>query len=364
MKIDARFLIVLVAWGCGGIQQHQPSTTVFEFEPVVVRAPKPGQTLGFYDAKEVFNRGRLARSFEKHEDCIRFFGIVIKEFKTSKYAEPALYNRGLCYESHGRPHEAAADFEAYSQSTQDPEARLDGYFRLLHNLVEIEHNSKALMLTQKLLKLKLSKLDKAEVLAKQAHVLYRLGQRSQIRSLLLKASRLAREGAKGLINGNPVYAESEYLLGEVSLSDMIDVKLRLPLDTMKIQLSEKLGHFRKSQLHLLNAVKAQVKGYSSHAGERLGALYAGLYDDLISAEKPPDLTPQEVAIYYEELIIRITPVLKNAISIYEKSLKLGRRLGEETAWLDTVNQQKERLENLLRDINAKDKKETLQEPKK
>ena len=161
-----------------------------------------------------------------------------------------------------------------------------------------------------------------------------------------------------------MYAESEYLLGEVSLSDMVKVKLRLPLDTMKVQLSEKLGHFRKSQLHLLNAVKAQVKGYSSHAGERLGALYAGLYDDLISAEKPPTLTEQEVSVYYEELIIRITPVLRNAISIYEKSLKLGRRLGEKTAWLDTVNQQKERLENLLHDITSKDKKEISHEPKK
>lgn len=356
--------LILAAWGCGGIQQHQPPTTTLEFEPVVVRPPKPGQTLGFYDAKEVFNRGRLARSFEKYEDCIRFFGIVIQEFRASKYAEPALYNRGLCYESHGRPHEAAADFEAYSKATKDPDARLDGYFRLLHNLVDIEHNSKALILTRSLLQLKLSKLDKAEVLTKQAHVLYKLGQRAQTRPLLLKASRLAREGAKGLINGNAVYAEAEYVLGEVSLSNMVDVKLRLPLETMKVQLSEKLAHFRKSQLHLLNAVKAQVKGYSSHAGERLGALYAGLYDDLISAEKPPTLTTQEVTVYYEELIIRITPVLKNAISIYEKSLKLGRRLGEKTTWLDTVNQQKERLENLLRDIHKNDKREISQELEK
>lgn len=346
--------------GCGGVQQVQPPTTTFDFEPVVVRAPKPGQNLNFYDAKEVFNRGRLARSFQQYKDCIRFFGIVINEFPTSKYAHPALYNRGLCYESHDDAHAAAKDFEAFAKSAKDPESRLDGLFRLLHNLVEIEHNSKALQLTQKLLELKLEKLDQAEVLAKQAHVLHRLGQRELTRPILLKASRLAREGAKGLINGNAVYAEAEYLLGEVSLQAMLDIALRLPLDKMKHQLSDKLGHFRKSQLHFLNAVKAQIKGYSSHAGERLGALYAGLYDDLLSAEKPADLTADEVSIYYDELIMRVTPVLRNAINIYEKSLRLGRRLGEKEIWFDTVNQQKERLEKLLRDIKPRGEDTTPQ----
>ncbi len=354
MSISVRTYLCLLLWGCGGIQQKPAPTTSFEFEPVVVRAPKPGQELNFYDAKEVFNRGRLARSFEQYPDCIRFFGIVVTEFGASRYAQPALYNRGLCYESNDSPHEAAQDFESYAKRAKDPEAKLDGLFRLLHNLVEIEHNSKALILTQSLLELTLSKLDRAEVLAKQAHVLYRLGQSEQTRRLLLKASRLAREGANGLVHSNAVYAEAEYLLGEVSLSDMTHVKLKLPLHNMKTQLSEKLSHFRKSQLHLLNAVKAQVKGYSSHAGERLGALYAGLYDDLLSAEKPATLSAQEVAVYYEELIIRVTPVLRNAISIYDKSLKLGRRLGEKVIWLEAVHQQKERLEKLLRDIKAKD----------
>jgi hypothetical protein len=355
VKGAALVWVLLFIVGCGGVQQVKPPVTAFNFDPVVVRAPKPGQNLNFYDAKEVFNRGRLARSFEQYEDCIRFFGMVIDEFPTSKYAHPALYNRGLCYESHDNAHAAAKDFETFSERADDAESRLDGLFRLLHNLVEIDHNSKALQLTQKLLSLKLAKLDQAEVLAKQGHVLHRLGQHGLTRPILLKSSRLAREGADGLINGNAVYAEAEYLLGEINLQSMLDIRLKLPLEKMKYQLSDKLRHFRKSQLHFLNAVKAQIKGFSSHAGERLGALYAGLYDDLLSAEKPADLTPQEVSIYYEELILRVTPVLRNAINIYDKSLRLGRRLGEKQIWLDNVNQQKGRLEKLLRDIKPRDK---------
>lgn len=345
MKRFVYFLGLGYLLACGSTQQVV--TTKLDFAPVVVKPTTAKDHLTFYDAKEVFDRGRLARAFDKYADCIRYFSIVIKEFRDSKYAEPSIYNRGLCYESDGKPHEAAKDFEHYAKIATTPESRLDGLFRLLHNLVEIEHNTKALALTQTLLKLPLEELDEAEVLNKQGAIMSRLGEKEAAKRLLLKASRLAKKGAQGFIHSNSVYAEAEYLLGEISLEAMQQRKLTLPLEVMKGQLAEKLRHFRKSQLHLLNAVKAQVKRHSTHAGERLGALYASLYGDLIEAEKPPSLTKTETDVYYEELLTRIRPVLKNAITIYEKSITLGKRLGETNEWLDTVNQQKERLEKLL-----------------
>ena len=351
-----RFIFTLTTaclFACGGAQQN--SSTSYDFAPVIVKPTTTTNQLSFYDAKEVFDRGRLARAFEKHPDCIRYFSIVIEEFGQSKYAEPSLYNRGLCYESDAKPHEAAKDFEQYAKIATTPASKLDGLFRLLHNLVEIEHNTRALALTQTLLKLPLDDLDKAEVLNKQGAIMSHLGQKEHAKRLLLKASRLAKKGAQGFIHSNSVYAEAEYLLGQISLEAMQQRKLTLPLETMKTQLAEKLKYFRKSQLHFLNSVKAQVKGYSTQAGERLGTLYADLYGDLISAERPPSLTKIETDVYYEELLSRIRPVLKNAITIYEKSIMLGKRLGETAEWLDTVNQQKERLEKLLDSV--KDGKE-------
>ena len=120
---------------------------------------------------------------------------------------------------------------------------------------------------------------------------------------------------------------------------------------MKVALGQKLAAFRKSQRHLLNAVTGQVKEPSTRAGEALGNLYAKLYGDLLAAERPADLSPVEVQIYLEELIKRITPVLRNAITIYEKSLALGQRLGADESWLSEVHIQKERLESLLKETH-------------
>ena len=101
----------------------------------------------------------------------------------------------------------------------------------------------------------------------------------------------------------------------------------------------------------MNAVSGQVKESSTRAGVALGNLYAKLYGDLLAAERPADLSPIEIQIYLEELMKRVTPVLKNAITIYEKSLALGQRLGADKGWLSEVHIQKERLESLLKETH-------------
>ena len=110
-------------------------------DPVVIRKPDPKRSLDFYDAKEVFDRARLARAFKKYRECVQLFTIVVVEFPNSKYAFPAFYNRGLCHESLDDPHAASLDFEAFIRKSTQSADRLDGQFRLLHNLVEISHEN-------------------------------------------------------------------------------------------------------------------------------------------------------------------------------------------------------------------------------
>ena len=338
-------------FACGTQRTVKPETTVLEMEPVVIRPPSPDQPLDFYTAKDLFNRGRLARAFNKYEDCVRFFTMTIDDFPRSRYALPALYNRGLCHESLSDPNSAIESFERYTQLSQDPADRLDGFFRLLHNLVDAERNSRALLLAERLLGERLTALDQAEIIIRKAVVLGRLAKKENSKTLLLKAVRMAKKATEGLVHGNAILAEAEYELGMLYLNEMSQVRLVLPLSRMKVDLGQKMTAFRKSQRHLLNAVTGQVKEPSTRAGEALGNLYAKLYGDLLAAERPADLSPVEVQIYLEELIKRVTPVLRNAITIYEKSLALGQRLGADKSWLSEVHIQKERLESLLKETH-------------
>ena len=53
------------------IQQQKES--VVHMEPVVITGNSARPETEFYTAKEMFDRGRLAKAFDKYEDCVRFF---------------------------------------------------------------------------------------------------------------------------------------------------------------------------------------------------------------------------------------------------------------------------------------------------
>lgn len=343
--------ICLLLFACGARPSTSPQDPQINMEAVIIKPPDASGHLDFYSAKDLFNRGRLARAFDKYPDCIRFFNMVLNDFPKSRYAVPALYNRGLCHESAAEPNAAIESFERYVQLSDDPEDQMDGFFRLLHNLIEAERNSRALVLSQRLLESELSDIDRAEVLTKQGAALYGLANHDQSKTVFFKAVRLAKKATDGLVHKNAVLAEAEYRIGLLFAAKMRSQRLALPLKHMKRSLNEKMAAFRKSQHHLLNAVKGQIKSTSTMAGQALGTLYADLYAGLLAAERPANLSAEEVTIYLEELIKRVTPVLRHAITIYEKSLSLGKRLGAQESWLTEVTLQKERLESLLKEAD-------------
>ena len=57
-------------------------------EPVVITGNSARPETEFYTAKEMFDRGRLAKAFDKYEDCVRFFSVVISDFMNTRYGSP------------------------------------------------------------------------------------------------------------------------------------------------------------------------------------------------------------------------------------------------------------------------------------
>ena len=346
-----QYLLPFFVLACGATSQQQKESVV-HMEPVIITGNSARPETEFYTAKEMFDRGRLAKAFDKYEDCVRFFSVVISDFMNTRYGAPAIYNRGLCRERLQDFDGASVDYAQFVEIATDPIDRLDGQFRLLASLVSGRRDTRALIIAEDLLTLDLPELDRAEVMVKKATILKRLTLTDSALSLLRAASRMAKT-AGVIIRDNSVYAEAENVLGQIYLSKMSQIKLVLPLEKMKFQLAEKLDAFRKSQLHFLNSISTHVKGISTNSGELLGRLYAGLYGDLLNAEAPSKLNKLERDVYLEALISKITPVLRNAIKVYEKSISLGHKLGERKAWFERLRLEKSRLESILKGAPSK-----------
>ena len=75
----------------------------------------------------------------------------------------------------------------------------------------------------------------------------------------------------------------------------------------------------------MRAIRRDNKDWALAAGFRTGEIYEAFYRDFMKAEVPEDLSEEEVEIYYAELREQVEPLLKRAIRVYEKNIKMGAR---------------------------------------
>ena len=104
----------------------------------------------------------------------------------------------------------------------------------------------------------------------------------------------------------------------------------------------------------LKALRLQHPDYAVVSGYRLGALYEVMYDDMMAAEIPTELTREEVELYYEELKKKIRPLLVRAIDIYERNLRMGQRFGKQGEWVKRTEASLARLKEVLRQDSTRE----------
>ncbi len=135
---------------------------------------------------------------------------------------------------------------------------------------------------------------------------------------------------------------------EIYFTLFASIHFRLPLDRMERDLEDKSNFFLMAQNGFLKALRLRHPAWATVAGFRLGQLYEQMYDDLMSAEVPSDLTRDEVEVYYEELRGEVRPLLERAIEIYERNIRLGQRFGRDDEWVRRTEGSLARLKDILR----------------
>jgi hypothetical protein len=96
-------------------------------------------------------------------------------------------------------------------------------------------------------------------------------------------------------------------------------------------------------------VRQGVPGITTAAGLELGEMYEGICVDLIEAPHPPEFTPEERAVYHEELLKEVLPLLDEAVYVYEKNLGVANRLGASNRFVDATQRRLGELRGLLAD---------------
>jgi len=343
----ALFFVAALAGACG-------SSQLVEMDPMhfAVVETERGRSVEALDPESLFQDGNKAFEALDFELAAHKYGLIVDRFPGTRWYTVASFNAGLSLERAGRQREAIGRFLAHIESVKGSKDAQDAYFRVASCHEALGEWDAMHAVGEVLLKPHYSEMGAGDRLA--AHAVrgraaegrgeLALAERDYRRALDLYQKNLEQRG----LDRSPFVSLAQYRIGEIYRDLFASIRFKLPLERMARDLEDKSNFFLMAQSAYLRALRLQHPEWATMAGFRLGALYETMYEDMMSAEIPSDLTREEVEIYYEALRDKVRPLLVRAIDIYERNLRLGQRIGKRDDWVVKTEASLARLREVLR----------------
>jgi hypothetical protein len=102
-----------------------------------------------------------------------------------------------------------------------------------------------------------------------------------------------------------------------------------------------------SQGHYLRAIRIGNGYWATAAGAMIGGLYENMYDHMINAPAPTELSEVEREVYRTELRKKIRVLISKAISVYERTLEAAERIGAASPFVEQTRESLRRMKELL-----------------
>jgi hypothetical protein len=152
------------------------------------------------------------------------------------------------------------------------------------------------------------------------------------------------------MEGNYFVAMASFQAAEVFHDLFARIKFVLPVERMEKDLLDKATLFMKAQAEYLRTMRLRNNYWGVSAGVRVGRLYEEFYDDVMNAEVPPDLSPEELEVYRDELRRRTRPMVAKAVDAYERNIALARMYGARDEWFGDMPARLDRLRRVLQEM--------------
>ncbi len=338
---------------------HEPeSPRHVQMEPIVVReSPDPLTGLDGYDAQQLLDVGDEQFAKDDFPRALKVYDLLIETFPDSSLVPSAIYGKGLSFQ---RLAEFRLAYEQFAQVVAEhPDAALhtQAMFQMAFNLSKLDRWSEVADTFWAIRQRDdLSPLDELEARVGQGVAMFMDDDHATAEREFLSALRFHREESKlQYLPAEYWVGQARFYLGEINAREFERLKLTPPTSTtdqeewaksMGLELEEKCQLLLRSQNHFIRTIRAGHTGWATAAGYRIGSLYERLHDDLMELPLPTGLSESEQEVYRAELRDRVSVLVMKAIEVYESSLQMARRVGEQNEWVDKTNQQLERMKTL------------------
>lgn len=336
--------------GCAGKGKNDaavPTSAPVEevqMEPVklhAVKGPDGVQHVETYDATELFERAGAALAEKRYDDAIAAYERLLKEFPSeTKYTKAAIYNEGLAYQGKKDYPAAIAKFQKLMDQFSWTSDAKDAQFQIGASYAEMGNwPTSAALFAQILERKDLTPDDKIEALARRGFAQFQLKDyetaERTFKSVVWFFQAIEKEER---LQTDFFLALAKYHLAEIPHEHFRAAPLRLPEKQMMKDLEEKCRLLLVAQRAYIEAMKLGNPQWASASGYQVASLYEEMYQSLIHAPVPAELTTAENAekldVYYEELRKRIRVLLEKSLKWNEQNLLMIERLGIENEWKD------------------------------
>ncbi len=348
MPIFLRCSFALAACLIGGCGAAIPSGAV-ELDPMVLHK-SPDGTVRALEARPLFIEATTDYEEGRNEQAARKFMQVAELFPETAYAPHALFNAGLVTQRLERWADALAVLKRAEAGLKKEGDRWDARYQQVICLEKLERYSDVVSLAAEVLaKAKLTVVQRIETRARLGIACYETEQLARAeRAFKIVLEDYRKNTGVPTLEANAYVSRAQYLIGEIYRALFASIKFRLPVETMKRDLTDKSSFFLKGQSAYLRCIRLSNQYWSVAAGYQLGRLYQDFYQDMMTAEVPTELDAADKEVYFQELRKHIKPLVVRAIEVYERNLGMSDRLGEGGEWADKTQASLERMRNILR----------------
>ncbi len=349
-------LACLLLTGCGATASRR-TVQVEETRVIAVRGAGGETEVQVMSADVLFDDGNTLLRAQRCTDAVERYDALVREFPSSRYVSPALYNAGLCLQEAEAWEASVSHYEQLLTlrpgSSDEKHARL----QLAEGLETLERWEPALANAEATLgRADLDSAERLEALARRARAVLGLGR-------IEEAARLAREASSyyRTRRGDEVIHE-EYFAAMASyvLAETIRLRaeaLTFPDGSVLEQhdvLDRRAALLLDAQHAYFNAIRMTNAHWAAASGYRIGAMYRGFFEAITQAPVPPPprpLTDEQLVVYRQTyrdaLRDRVLPLVRHAIRYWELTLTMVERTGVETEWTARVREDLEQTRSLV-----------------
>lgn len=307
-----------------------------DLEPlrIEVVGEKDGEpVLDAFDARTLLDRGNAALAERRYADAIAAYEKLLSDFPDSYLATTALYNIGLVREAEGDLDAAIAHYQQLVDRVATGRDAIDAHVRIAALLAELErwHDSET-VIAAVLERRDLDNTDRVEAHARLGYVLIEQKQYARAEAALRGAVEIYDKATR--LDTNYYIAMAYYYLGQIPHRQFLAAPLRLPDDQLKKDLASKRALLDLAYDRYKQGLEFQLPYWQTACGYQMSQLYKELWDGVVSAPIPPQLSPEAREIYVREVHKLVFNMLREAFNGHSRVVELAEAYKVPTVWSD------------------------------